>query len=358
MLYFLSSKRYLKFYKSILLLSRRKRNLVFNKLRRGSLRFFFKIRKKKSTSFFYFFYLFSLFSSLCYSFYRTSLSAPAVGFFGFFINIYLNTGRSLFTNLFLIANKFFLYFFNAASPYFLNLQFYLDSSLYTLFYSITFFFNYRPDFYTYSNNTQLSSTNSRSSVFKAPLRFFNVYSKAFYIYFNYLITKYISLLANAPVTLCILNKPTFLLSLSDVIFFLYFFKVCRVSQFSLRSIFKPHDFFGLVFFTFRWFDFTWLLQRIQAILNLINIFRHKSFWSYFFLLLQRYIYVYFRTWHLTGIYISLKGKIGVVGNSRKRRLFWQIGKNSPSQFRKTIHYTQTFFYTSTGAIGFRIWILR
>ena len=348
MVFFLGFKRYLKFYNNIFLLSRRKRNLAFDTLRRRSLRFFFKIRKRLSTSFFYFFYFFSLNLSFFYSSCCISLNTPTIKFF---INISLSASQRFFNNLLLIANVVFFYFFSSTPPCFLSLQFSLDSSFYALYRDISFLFNYWSSIYIHSDNIQFLLTNFRPSIF-------NVYSKPFYIYFNYLITKYISLLANAPITLCVLNKPTSLLSLSDITFFLYFFKVCRVSQFALRSIFKPHDFFGLVFFTFRWFDFTWLLRRIQAILNLISIFRHKSFWNYFFLLLQRYIYVYFCEQHLSGIYVSLKGKIGVVGNSRKRRLFWQIGKSSPSQFCKTIHYTQTFFYTSTGAIGFRIWILR
>ena len=350
----LAPHRYLSFYRRMLLLSRKKRNFFFNKTHRRSLYFFFKSRRIISSTFFYFFYFFSRYEKLVY-FFSNVFSSKPVDYWpitisnlnltlNFFIGLVFTISRRLFS---------FLYKHYHAIPNFpLNLNSYFFTLLSFLFFSSEF------QNRLHLNNPELMGRQTLSTFYKKPLRPFNLYLKPFFIYFNYLIAKYLALLARAPVALCIVNKPTALLSLNDIIFFLYFFKVCKISQFNLRSIFKPHDFFGLVFFSFRWFDFTWLLRRLQVILNLMSIFRHKHFWNYFFSLLKRYIYTYFQGWHLTGIYVSLRGKIGVVGNSRKRRLFWQIGKSSPSQFKKIIQYKDTFFYTSTGAIGFRIWVIR
>lgn len=355
-LFVINSNRHLNFYKRIVLLSKKKRNFFFNRIRRRSLYYFFKARQGKRSTLFYFFYFSSRRESLFYFFHNT-FSSELTGYWeasifnlGFVLNF--------FSNLLFIAGAYMLNFVTKNHRTSYNRMFFLDFNTYFFILVSFFLVMLKSQNHLYLYDCEFAKGRSLSVFYKKPTRSFNLHLKPFYVYFNYLITKYISLLARTSVTLCILHKPTALLSSNDIIFFLYFFKVCKISQFKLRSVFKPHDFFGLVFFSFRWFDFAWLLQRLQGILNLISIFKHRHFWNYFFSLIQRYIYVYFSGWHLTGVYISLRGKIGVVGNSRKRRLLWQIGKSSPSHFKKIIQYKQTFFYTSTGAIGFRIWVLR
>ena len=180
----------------------------------------------------------------------------------------------------------------------------------------------------------------------------------FYIYFNYLITKYFSFIANTTLHLFICKKPVRILSANDLVFLLFFIKQSRFFRFKFAKVFKLSDFFGLLFFSIRWLDWTWLLERIQQILSLIRIYRHKLFWRFFILLIKRYIVIYFLNSWIRGIYISIRGKIGVVGNSRKRRLFWHIGAPSPSYFTKSIYYKDTLFRTPTGAIGFKVWLIQ
>ena len=223
----------------------------------------------------------------------------------------------------------------------------------------------------FSTNTHLFSSNQHELC----TTFFNTYYNfsrsnisvgeegyipidGFYIYFNYLLTKYFSFLTNKTVHLFIIKKPVHVLLTDDLIFLLFFIKQSRYFRFKFIKVFKLSDFFGLLFFSIRWLDWTWIIERIQQILNLIKIFRHKLFWKFFILLIKRYIFTYFCDTWVRGIYISIRGKIGVVGNSRKRRLFWHIGSPSPSYFTKTIYYKDTFFRTSTGAIGFKVWIIR
>ena len=235
--------------------------------------------------------------------------------------------------------------------FYINKNFILTDSLYI--YQFLIFFKKSELVSTFYNHYY---SFSRFSTFVGEEGFVPI--NGFYIYFNFLLTKYFSFLTNKPVRLFIYKKPTHVLSINDLIFLLFFINQSRFFRFKFIKVFKLSDFFGLLFFSIRWLDWTWLLERIQQILSSIRIFKHKLFWRFFILLIKRYIFAYFSDSWIRGIYISIRGKIGVVGNSRKRRLFWHIGSPSPSYFTKTIYYKNTFFRTPTGAIGFKVWLIR
>ena len=176
-------------------------------------------------------------------------------------------------------------------------------------------------------------------------------------YVTHIISKYTSFLSRSPVLFFFTSNSLNFLHTKQLLLIFVFFNQNRFRRLPFATAFRPLDFFGLLLFSVYWLDFTWILRRLQLILDNINIFKHRKFWTYFFRLLYRNVYLPLSSSRVLGICVSIKGKVGVVGNSRKRRLFVRYGRPSVSNFTKKIYTKKSQFVTATGAIGFRIWIL-
>ena len=306
------------------------------KFRRFTRRSFWKLRQYKRRNLLIYSQLNN--SSRSYLYIRNAIYFPdAQSFFNFLI---------LTSQSFLKLTKMQFRFFFELSRSLIQPSLVLFSFMPARFFSLDFTFLTNPNYFQ-----RLHSTNQIIKFKKlSPL-------STYLPYITFVINKYTTFLANAPVLFFFTSKTMTFLKTNDLLLIISFFNKTRTQAEPFLGVFRQLDFYSLTLYAFYWLDFNWLLRRIQLILDKIDIFRHKRFWVYFFKLVYRHIFIPLSGTRIAGIHISIKGKIGVVGNSRKRRLFVKYGNSSVSRFSRKIYVTDNQFLTPTGAIGFKTWVL-
>jgi ribosomal protein S3 len=82
--------------------------------------------------------------------------------------------------------------------------------------------------------------------------------------------------------------------------------------------------------------------------------RHKHFLSslkYFLMHVHQIVFKYFKC---LGLKISIRGKISVGGNSKKKRYNLALGTNSLGKKKLKISYANGLIKTTTGVLGLNI----
>ena len=78
---------------------------------------------------------------------------------------------------------------------------------------------------------------------------------------------------------------------------------------------------------------------------------HRKFFYVFKIVFQRYFLLYFKYFGCLGFYFKVKGKIGLGGNSKKKRNIIKIGKFSLTSKKLKIKYDQGQIRTYSGTLG-------
>ena len=107
---------------------------------------------------------------------------------------------------------------------------------------------------------------------------------------------------------------------------------------------------------FRLQDMSFLSNWIRIMLSRIDFFKYKILFRYIKYLIRYLFFPYFSEWNLKGIKYKIKGKVGVAGNSRTRKVFYKLGKTSHATFNHKINYDFSLINTFTGVLGFQLWL--
>jgi hypothetical protein len=86
----------------------------------------------------------------------------------------------------------------------------------------------------------------------------------------------------------------------------------------------------------------------------INFFKYKFFFFYL-----KYVFFYlffykFKNYNVKGIKFLIKGKLGVIGNARKRLYRVKFGKISNFTLNYKVSFNLTLIKTFTGVMGLRL----
>lgn len=176
------------------------------------------------------------------------------------------------------------------------------------------------------------------------------------IYLNYIITKLVSFLINKKIYLVIIKNLFYFFSVSD--FYIYnanSFNL-QVERFKFISYFNPLELYNLLFMSLKFLNLNWLLIYFQRILKKMIIFKHKIFFNYLFSTLLNKFFYLFNVFNIQGLFLTIKGKIGVSGNSRKRRLFLNLGNTSRYNMSVSILSLNNILVTTTGALGLKLYV--
>ena len=128
-------------------------------------------------------------------------------------------------------------------------------------------------------------------------------------------------------------------------------------NFQFSTIFFLKEFLEFIMFSLKSKNFYLLFVYIQRIINNLIVWEHKRFFTFIFKVLSANFAYYFDVFGVKGIKILIKGKVGVGGNSRKRKMLLNLGKTSSSFMKARISTLSRLWNTRTGALGVRIWIL-
>ena len=176
------------------------------------------------------------------------------------------------------------------------------------------------------------------------------------IYINYIILKLMSFLINKKIYLIIIKNLFLFFSISD--FYLYNANTfnTQIERFKFIHYFNPAELYNLLFLSFKFLNIDWLYIYFQRILKKMIIFKHKIFFSYLFSTLLNKFFYLFNNFKIKGLFLSIKGKIGVSGNSRKRRIFLNLGNTSRYDTNVSVLSLHNILNTTTGVLGLKLYL--
>lgn len=127
------------------------------------------------------------------------------------------------------------------------------------------------------------------------------------------------------------------------------------SQFS--TIFFLSEFIDVIYFSLKLCNLTIIFDYVQRVLRKLVIWDHKKFLFFLFNLYKEQMYPLFDYLGIRGLKILIKGKVGVGGNSRKRSIALVLGSTTSTALYSSAHSINRLLSTTTGALGFRVWML-
>ena len=103
-------------------------------------------------------------------------------------------------------------------------------------------------------------------------------------------------------------------------------------------------------------DVVLLKNFIKYILENIHFKKHKSFLYNLKIVIYLIFKLLLKFLNILGIYIKIKGKIGVGGNLKKRKFSLKLGKFSFTKKNQKLNYLKDSIRTYSGVLGFEIYL--
>ena len=128
-------------------------------------------------------------------------------------------------------------------------------------------------------------------------------------------------------------------------------------KYQFSTIFFLNEFVDMIYLAFKLKNFLHLINYLNKILHTLIIWDHKKFFTFFFNIISEQMYPLFNYFSLTGFRILIKGKVGVGGNSRKRKMMLKLGKVTTTNTNVNTYSMNTWLNTKTGALGIKITVL-
>ena len=175
-------------------------------------------------------------------------------------------------------------------------------------------------------------------------------------YFTQHINRFFEYFLNSRVGVLLNFEMINRLALSEY-FFLEIMKArLRTANSLFSTIFFINEYLDLLFMALKLKNFTHLVNYLNRILKSLIIHDHKFFLVFFFSSFREQFFPFFTELGVVGIHMIIKGKIGVGGNSRKRSMRLRLGVTSRTHRFVNTHTLNTWLNTSTGALGFRVFL--
>ena len=168
------------------------------------------------------------------------------------------------------------------------------------------------------------------------IKFIYNYIKNKKILFNFQKNNY-NLIENSKYYLLILNK-------------LKRFSFLRDINVSIKS------FMSFIFSFLMSKDIILFKNFMKYCLENIHFKKHKRFLYNFKVILNFIFNVYFSELNILGLYLKIKGKIGVGGNLKKRKYFYKYGSFSFTKKNQKLNYFKDCIRTYSGVLGLEIYI--
>ena len=100
-----------------------------------------------------------------------------------------------------------------------------------------------------------------------------------------------------------------------------------------------------------------LLNLFKFIIENSNYKNHKSIVRFFFLLFSFFKNHYKYLLNILGLKVIITGKLGLTGNSKTKKLLFQIEKSSLNNKNLKLDYSRTNIKSKSGAIGIKLFII-
>jgi len=121
--------------------------------------------------------------------------------------------------------------------------------------------------------------------------------------------------------------------------------------------FKLKSFINLVLISLYSKDMILLKNGIKNILERLHFKKHRRFLYNLKILIKFLSYIFFLKFKCLGLYIKVKGKIGVGGNLKKRKFIFKIGSFSFTKKLQKLNYIKDSIRTYSGVLGLEIYLI-
>jgi len=118
-----------------------------------------------------------------------------------------------------------------------------------------------------------------------------------------------------------------------------------------RNLKVSKQIIGILYYTFLLKDSSIFVNFFRKILEKINIKLHKKILLGLKKLISDLYLPIFNFLGLRGLFLNIKGKLGVSGSSKKRRFFFCFGSHSITNRDLKIDIKSTSVWTFTGSLG-------
>jgi len=134
-------------------------------------------------------------------------------------------------------------------------------------------------------------------------------------------------------------------------------KKVRYLSFLKEIKFKIKTFINLILVSLYNKDSILLKNGIKNILERLHFKKHRRFLYNLKTLLKFLSYIFFYKFKCLGLYIKIKGKIGVGGNLKKRKFIFKMGSFSFTKKSQKLNYIKDNVRTYSGVLGFEIYLI-
>jgi len=184
--------------------------------------------------------------------------------------------------------------------------------------------------------------------------FTNFYQNNFF-FFKFFVLKYLNNFVCDRNLYLKFNKNN-LDILSDKSYYYMLLKKVRYLKFLNDVNLKSKAFLNLLLVVLYTKDAMLLKNAIKSILENLHFKTHRKFLYNLKIILKSLSYIFYSKFKCLGLSIRVKGKIGVGGNSKKRKFLYKFGSFSFTKKNQKLSYAKDSIRTYSGVLGFEVYL--
>lgn len=140
------------------------------------------------------------------------------------------------------------------------------------------------------------------------------------------------------------------------IFYTTLIKKTKYLKFLKEINFKIKAFLNLIIISLFSKDVILLKNGIKNILEKLHFKKHRKFLHNLKIIIKSLSYVFFYKFKCLGLYIKIKGKIGLGGSSKKKKFIFKLGSFSFTKKTQKLNYVKDSIRTYSGVLGFEMYL--
>ena len=129
-----------------------------------------------------------------------------------------------------------------------------------------------------------------------------------------------------------------------------------LNRFFRKNLNVSKQIVGVLYYSMLLKDSSIFTNFFKKIFEKINIKLHKKLLLGLKKIIKDLFLPVFYSVGLLGVFLNIKGKLGVSGNAKKRRYYFYYGQHSITKKTLKVSHTQTYVWTYTGSLGFGFYL--
>lgn len=176
-----------------------------------------------------------------------------------------------------------------------------------------------------------------------------------FFFLKFFVLKFINSIVKDKNVFLSFNKDN-LITLTDKSFYFYLSKKVKYLRFLNEINLKGKSFLNLLLVFLYNKDVVLFKNALKSILENLHFKTHRKFLYNLKIIFKSLAPIFYSRFKCLGLYIQVKGKIGVGGNSKKRKFVYKLGSFSFTKKNQKLSYAKDSIRTYSGVLGIRIFL--